>query len=110
MAEAHPSKIGRRLSAIVAADVAGYSRLMGLDEVGTARILREHRSVTDALVARHGGRIVKTTGDGVLLEFPSVVDAVECAVAVQAAMADATKASRRTGVCCSGSGLISVTS
>jgi len=71
----------------VAADVAGYSRLMGLDEVGTARTLREHRAVTDALVAKHGGRIVKTTGDGVLLEFPSVVDAVECAVAVQAVMA-----------------------
>jgi TolB-like protein len=61
---------------------------MGLDEVGTARTLREHRKVTDALVAKHGGRIVKTTGDGVLLEFPSVVDAVECAVAVQAVMAE----------------------
>jgi TolB-like protein len=61
---------------------------MGLDEVGTARVLREHRVVTDALVAKHGGRIVKTTGDGVLLEFPSVVDAVECAVAVQAVMAE----------------------
>jgi TolB-like protein len=60
---------------------------MGLDEVGTARTLREYRKVTDALVAKHGGRLVKTTGDGVLLEFPSVVDAVECAVAVQAAMA-----------------------
>ena len=75
------------MAAIVAADVAGYSRLMGLDEVGTARTLREHRKVTDALVAKHGGRIVKTTGDGGLLEFPSVVDAVECAVAVQAVMA-----------------------
>jgi TolB-like protein/class 3 adenylate cyclase len=72
----------------VAGDVAGYSRLMGLDEVGTARTLREHRAVSDALVAKHGGRIVKTTGDGVLLEFPSVVDAVECAVAVQAVMAE----------------------
>jgi TolB-like protein len=88
MAEAHPSRVGRRLAAIVAADVAGYSRLMGLDEVGTARTLREHRKVTDALVARHGGRLVKTTGDGVLLEFPSVVDAVECAVAVQAVMSE----------------------
>jgi TolB-like protein/class 3 adenylate cyclase len=81
-----PNRVGRRLAAIVAADVAGYSRLMGLDEVGTARTLREHRKVTDALVAKHGGRLVKTTGDGVLLEFPSVVDAVECAVAVQAVM------------------------
>jgi TolB-like protein/Tfp pilus assembly protein PilF len=60
---------------------------MGLDEVGTARTLREHRKVTDALVAKHGGRLVKTTGDGVLLEFPSVVDAVEWAVVVQAVMA-----------------------
>ena len=73
---------------MLAADVAGYSRLMGADEVGTARTLREHRAVTDALVSKHGGRIVKTTGDGVLLEFPSVVDAVECAVAVQAVMAE----------------------
>jgi TolB-like protein/class 3 adenylate cyclase len=83
-----PARVGRRLAAIVAADVAGYSRLMSLDEVGTARTLREHRVVTDALVARHGGRLVKTTGHGVLLEFPSVVDAVECAIAVQAVMAE----------------------
>ena len=88
MEQEQPGRIGRRLAAIVAVDVAGYSRLMGLDEVGTARTLREHRKVTDALVAKHGGRLVKTTGDGVLLEFPSVVDAVECAVAVQAAMAE----------------------
>jgi len=83
-----PGRVERRLSAIVSADVAGYSRLMGLDETGTARILREHRAVFDALVARHGGRIVKTAGDGVLVEFSSVVDAVECAVAVQAVMAE----------------------
>src|SRR3984893_11073825 len=87
MQQEQPGRVGRRLAAIVAADVAGYSRLMGLDEVGTARTLREHRKVTDDLVAKHGGRLVKTTGDGVLLEFPSVVDAVECAVAVQAVMA-----------------------
>jgi len=86
MEHEQPGRVGRRLAAIVAADVAGYSRLMGLDEVGTARTLREHRKVTDALVAKHGGRLVKSTGDGVLLEFPSVVDAVECAVAVQAVM------------------------
>jgi TolB-like protein/Flp pilus assembly protein TadD len=61
---------------------------MGLDEAGTARALREHLTVTEALVAKHGGRLVKTTGDGVLLEFTSVVDAVECAVAWQAAMAE----------------------
>jgi TolB-like protein/class 3 adenylate cyclase/tetratricopeptide (TPR) repeat protein len=88
MKQKQPARVGRRLAAIVAADVAGYSRLMGLDEVGTARTLREHRKVTDALVAKHGGRLVKTTGDGVLLEFPSVVDAVECAAAVQAVMAE----------------------
>src|SRR5881394_2044031 len=88
MQQEQPGRVGRRLAAIVAADVAGYSRLMGLDEVGTARALREHRAVTDALVAKHGGRVVKTTGDGVLLEFPSVVDAVEYAVAVQTVMAE----------------------
>jgi TolB-like protein/class 3 adenylate cyclase len=83
-----PGRVERRLAAILAADVAGYSRLMGLDEAGTARILREHRVIADAVVAKHGGRIVKTTGDGLLIEFPSVVDAVECAVAVQTVMAE----------------------
>src|SRR5271154_697221 len=83
-----PSRVERRLAAIFAADVAGYSRLMGLDEAGTARILREHRVIADAVVAKHGGRIVKTTGDGLLIEFPSVVDAVECAVAVQLVMSE----------------------
>src|SRR6201984_2880216 len=87
MKHKQPARVGRRCAAIVAADVAGSSRRMGLDEIGTARTLREHRKVTDALVAKHGGRLVKTTGDGVLLEFPSVVDAVECAVAVQPVMA-----------------------
>ena len=86
MVQERPGRVVRRLSAILAADVAGYSRLMSLDEVGTARTLREHREVTDALVAKHGGRLVKSTGDGVLLEFRSVVDAVECAVAMQAEM------------------------
>src|SRR5215475_1208909 len=88
MAEVQPGRVGRRLSAIAVADVAGYSRLMSLDEVGTAGVLREHRAVSDKLVVKHGGRIVKTTGDGLLIEFPSVVDAVECAVAVQAVMAE----------------------
>jgi adenylate cyclase len=73
----------RRLAAILAADVVGYSRLMGQDEAGTARALREHRVAADPLVAEHGGRIVKTTGDGVLIEFASVVGAVECALALQ---------------------------
>src|SRR5258708_35380184 len=75
--------VARRLAAIVAADVAGYSRLMGLDEAGTAKALQEHRAAIDPIVARFGGRIVKTTGDGVLLEFPSIVAAVDCAVVVQ---------------------------
>jgi class 3 adenylate cyclase len=65
------SRIERRLTAIMAADIAGYSRLMGVDEVGTARALREHRAAVDPIMASHGGRIVKTTGDGVLAEFPS---------------------------------------
>jgi adenylate cyclase len=73
----------RRLAAIVAADIAGYSRLMGEDEAGTAQALREHSAAADPLVARHSGRIVKTTGDGVLIEFGSVVGAVECAIALQ---------------------------
>ena len=72
MVQEQSSRIERRLSAEHRPpDAAGYSRLMGLDEVGTARILREHRVVSDGLVAKHGGRIVKTTGDGVLLEFSS---------------------------------------
>jgi class 3 adenylate cyclase len=73
----------RRLAAILAADVAGYSCLMGEDEAGTALALREHRIATDLLVEQHGGRIVKTTGDGVLIEFGSVVGAVECTLALQ---------------------------
>jgi adenylate cyclase len=79
-------RVQRRLTAILAADVAGYSRLMGLDEAGTARTLHEHRAAADPIVAHYGGRIVKTTGDGVLLEFPSIVAAVDCAVAVQKLM------------------------
>jgi adenylate cyclase len=87
----------RRLAAILAADVVGYSRLMGLDEAGTAQALREHRAATDPLIAEHGGRIFKTTGDGVLIEFGSVVGAVECALALQqlAAEQNATVAGER---------------
>jgi len=78
----------RRLAAIVAADVVGYSRLMGRDESGTLAVLKAlRREVVDPPIAAHGGRIVKTTGDGLLLEFPSVVDAVRCVVEVQSAMA-----------------------
>ena len=81
----------RRLAAIVSADVAGYSRLMGRDESGTLAALKAVRQeVVDPAIAMHGGRIVKTTGDGLLLEFPSVVNAVRCAVEVQTAMAGRT--------------------
>jgi hypothetical protein len=77
----------RRLAAILAADVVGYSRLMGEDEAGTARAVSEHREAARPIIASLGGRIVKTTGDGLLLEFPSVVAAVECAIAIQKLMA-----------------------
>src|SRR3954471_9923845 len=82
------ARVNRRLAAILAADVVGYSRLMEADEAGTARTLSEHRAAADPLVAEHAGRIVKTTGDGVLIEFASVVGAVQCAVALQKLMAE----------------------
>jgi adenylate cyclase len=79
--------VERRLAAIMAADVVSYSRLMGADEVGTLRTLKAHRrELVDPAIAGHRGRIVKTTGDGLLVEFASVVDAVACAVAVQRGM------------------------
>jgi class 3 adenylate cyclase len=82
-------RVERRLAAILAADVAGYSRLMGEDEAGTlARLKALRRELIDPQVAEHKGRIVKTTGDGLLIEFPSVVEAVACAVAVQQGMAE----------------------
>src|SRR6266705_2075793 len=83
-----PDRVERRLAAILSADMVGFSRLMEADEAGTARMLREHRAAADPLVAEYGGRIVKTTGDGVLVEFPSVVGAVECAIAFQKLMAE----------------------
>ena len=86
VAEQH---VQRRLAAILAADVAGYSRLMGADEEGTLRRLNAHRrQLLDPKISEHRGRIVKTTGDGVLVEFASVVDAVRCAAEVQRAMAE----------------------
>jgi class 3 adenylate cyclase len=79
----------RRLAAILAADVAGYSRLMGADEEGTHDRLKAHRrELVDPKISEHSGRIVKTTGDGMLVEFPSVVDAVRCAAELQRAMLD----------------------
>jgi class 3 adenylate cyclase len=78
----------RRLAAIVGIDVVGYSRLMGEDETGTARAVRRHREAAIPIIAGHGGRIFKTMGDGLLLEFPSAVAAVRCAVAIQKMMAE----------------------
>src|SRR5487761_89081 len=78
----------RRLAAIVCADVAGYSRMMGADEAGTHAAFKAHRSAIYPMILNHGGRIVKNTGDGFLLEFPSIVGAVESAIAMQSLMAE----------------------
>ncbi len=84
-----PERVERKLAAVLAADVAGYSRLMGADEEGTLARLKAHRAeVIDPKIAEHRGRVVKTTGDGILIEFSSVVDAVRCATEVQRAMAE----------------------
>jgi adenylate cyclase len=81
----------RKLVAILAADVEGYSRLMGIDEEGTLAILSAHRTIADALIAQHGGRICGTAGDSVLAEFASVFAAVQCAVEIQRALAEANR-------------------
>ena len=79
----------RRLAAILAADVAGYSRLIGVDEGGTLQALKAIRAeLIDPTIAAHNGRLVKTTGDGVLIEFSSVVDALQCATEVQTGMVE----------------------
>ena len=79
----------RRLAAILAADVAAYSRLMGADEEGTHERLKAHRrELIDPKISEHSGRIVKTTGDGMLVEFASVVDAVRCAVSKSSKCSD----------------------
>jgi class 3 adenylate cyclase len=82
----------RKLIAILAADIEGYSRLMGTDEEGTLATLSAHRAVTDALIARHGGRICGTAGDSILAEFASVLAAVDCAVDIQRDLASANEA------------------
>src|SRR5215831_11191747 len=88
-----PARVERRLAAILAADVAGYSRLMGADEEGTLARLKAHRSeLIDPKNKQYHGRIVKTTGDGILMEFPSVVDAVRCAIEVQQGMVERNSA------------------
>ena len=81
------AKVPRRLAAILAADIAGYSALMGADEAATIRDLKAHQAVVLPIVTEHGGRIIDTAGDGILAEFPSVLSAVECAVAIQRVMA-----------------------
>src|ERR1700740_259584 len=70
----------RRLAAIVCADVAGYARMMGADEAGTHAAFKAHRSAIYPIILNHGGRLVKNTGDGFLLEFPSIVGAIESAI------------------------------
>jgi adenylate cyclase len=81
------TSIRRRLSAILAADIAGYSRLMGQDEAGTLQALQTVRTkIIDSKINEHRGRVFKTTGDGVLAEFPSVVNAVACAAEIQSSM------------------------
>ena len=89
-------RVERRLAAILAVDVAGYSRLMSDDEEGTlAKLKTIRRELGDPKIKEHRGRIVKTTGDGLLVEFGSVVDAVRCAVEVQRGMAERMPLSRR---------------
>ena len=81
--------VDRKLAAILSADVVGYSRLMGGDEIGTLAALNAHRhALIDPKIAEHRGRMVKTTGDGLLIEFASVVGAVQCAVELQRGMAE----------------------
>jgi class 3 adenylate cyclase len=79
--------INRRLAAILAADIAGYSRLMGEDEDATVAALKSHQAVVLPLVSRYGGQVIDTAGDGILAEFPSVINATECAVEIQTVMA-----------------------
>jgi len=86
------SSTNRRLAAILAADIAGYSRLMGEDEAATVRDLKAHQAVVLPLVGRYGGRIIDTAGDGILAEFPSVINATECAVEIQTIMATRNEA------------------
>jgi adenylate cyclase len=81
----------RRLAAIFCADVAGYTRLMNADERGTLRLLISRREITDRQIERHGGRIANTAGDSILAEFPSAVDAVQCALAIHELVAVANQ-------------------
>ena len=101
----------RKIAAILAADVVGFSRMTSADEDGTLARLRALRSdLIDPTVAAHNGRVFKRTGDGALIEFRSVVDAVRCAIEVQNGMVSATPACRRSVALSSASASISATS
>jgi adenylate cyclase len=111
MTTGESERVERRLTAILAADVVGYSRLMGEDEEGTLAALKAiRRELTDPRIVEHRGRIVKTTGDGLLVEFASVVDAVRCAVDVQRGWPNATPTCRPRRASSSASASISATS
>src|SRR5215467_10126996 len=84
---ARKDHLERKLAAILAADIAGYSALMEANEEATVRDLKAHQAVILPMISKHGGHIIDTAGDGILAEFPSVVNAVECAVAIQKTMA-----------------------
>jgi adenylate cyclase len=93
--------VSRKLVAVFAADVEGYSRLMGADEVATLKGLTERRAILDRIIGEHRGRIANTAGDSVLAEFGSAVDAVQCAVEAQTALAEANSSlapDRRIGI------------
>jgi adenylate cyclase len=96
--------VERKLAAILSADVAGYSRLMGLDEAETLRRLSDLRNVVDTLIEQRGGRIAGTGGDSVLAEFPSVVEAAACAVEIQQANESLNATYKKTERCCCGWG------
>jgi adenylate cyclase len=103
-------ELERRLAAILAADVEGYSRLMHGDEEATMATLSERRAFVDELIARHRGRIANTAGDSMLAEFASVLDAVRCAIEIQAALQRPMKASQKRDGWASGSASMSATS
>src|SRR5437763_16575716 len=87
-----PQRVERKLAAILAADIAGYSALMGADEEATVRDLKGHQAVVLPIFREHGGRIIDTAGDGILAEFGSVLNAVKCALAMQKTMVERNSA------------------
>jgi adenylate cyclase len=91
--------IQRRLAAILAADIAGYSRLMHGDEAATVQDLKAHQRGLRPLIGRHGGRIIDTAGDGIMAEFPSGIGATECAVEIQTVMAQCNEGGLRIAAC-----------